>query len=107
MLTRMLQLLPSVCKHMPISFWNGLLGILNPKRNNINWFYDLITLGSLASRAVLRWWQNATCDIVDNLVQSGYLPPALKGVIDDLLKPGINSFLLLKATAYYRSMIGT
>jgi hypothetical protein len=94
MLTRMLQLLPSVCKQMPISFRNALFGILNPKRNIINWLHDLFTLGSLASRAVLRWWQNATCDIVENLVQSGCLSSALKDIIIDLLKPGISSSLL-------------
>ena len=87
MLIPMLQLLPFVCKHMPISVWNELLGILNPKRNNLNWFHDL---GSLASRAVLRWWQNAICDIVDNLVQAGCLSSLLKDIIGDRFKRGIS-----------------
>ena len=90
MLTRMLQLLPLVCKHMPISVWNELFGIFNPKRNNLNWFHDLFALGSLASRAALRWWQNAICDIVDNLEQIGCLSSPLKDIIGDRLKPGIS-----------------
>ncbi|KAG0553297.1 hypothetical protein KC19_12G000100 [Ceratodon purpureus] len=88
MLTRMFQLLPSVCKHMPISFRNALFGILNPKRNNVNWFHDLFALGILASKAVLRWWQNATFNVVENLVQSGGLSSALKDIISAFLMPG-------------------
>lgn len=96
MLTRMFQLLPSVCKHMPISFRNALFGILNPKRNNVNWFHDLFALGILASKAVLRWWQNATFNVVENLVQSGGLSSALKDIISAFLMPGNNSSLLFR-----------
>lgn len=95
MLTRMLQLLPAVCKYMPKSFQNALFGISDHKRNSINWFHDLLALGSLASKAVLRWWQNAACDIVDNLVQSGSLSEALNAIISDLLKPGTSSILFI------------
>lgn len=95
MLTRMLQLLPSECKHMPKTFQNALFGITNPKKNSMNWFHDFLALGSLASRAVLRWWQNAACEIVVNLVQSGSLSAALRDTITDLLKSGISSVLLI------------
>lgn len=91
MLTRMLQLLPFVCKHIPMAFRNALFGNLHPSRNSMNWFHEFLALGGLASRAVLRWWQNAACAIVDNLVQSGSLSSSLKDIISDFLKPGIKS----------------
>nr|XP_024386396.1 uncharacterized protein LOC112287553 isoform X3 [Physcomitrium patens]XP_024386398.1 uncharacterized protein LOC112287553 isoform X3 [Physcomitrium patens] len=87
MLTRMLQLLPFVCKHIPMAFRNALFGNLHPSRNSMNWFHEFLALGGLASRAVLRWWQNAACAIVDNLVQSGSLSSSLKDIISDFLKP--------------------
>ncbi|KAL3682269.1 hypothetical protein R1sor_000291 [Riccia sorocarpa] len=94
--TRMLQLLPLVCRHLDPAHKKKIFTVPRTKQcstlegsTELTWFQALVRWGDLASAIIQRWWKEAIVSILEDLKETELVSTsAVADIIVEFRKPG-------------------
>ncbi|KAG6555775.1 hypothetical protein Mapa_003016 [Marchantia paleacea] len=96
--TRMLQLLPLVCRHLDPAHKKRVFTVPSLKQcssadesSDLTWFQALVRWGDLASAIIQRWWKEAVVSILEDLKKTQLVSSSIvEDVIVEFRKPGFS-----------------
>lgn len=96
--TRMLQLLPLVCRHLDPAHKKRVFTVPSLKQcssaeesSDLTWFQALVRWGDLASAIIQRWWKEAVVSILEDLRKTQLVSSSIvEDVIVEFRKPGFS-----------------